>query len=201
MINLTIYGDSISTITHGDGGYIKRLKKSSIYQSIESYAISGSGLSSITPNNLYTIICKDYKIPVNTNWFLIWHGTNDWFYGSKIEQFESELQTILDQLKTTCPNSQIIYLLPLYRYETPYGSSTPGNAFETKNCVGLTLLDYRQSILNLLIKNKIDYLDMTTLTKTFQNDVKQYYEDMVHPNSNGMDVIAQIINQYFTSKL
>ncbi len=199
MINLTIYGDSISTDTHGEGGYAKRLLKSGIFYEIKSFAISGSGLSSSTPNNLYSIIIEKSIIPHNSDWIIIWHGTNDWFYGSKIDLFESQFFEIIDRLKNALPKTQILCLLPIYRYETPEGCPYPGNAFITKNKIGLTLSDYRASLLKIIQLRELAYIDMTASTKLFQEDISRYYEDQVHPNKFGMDIISEIIASFFKS--
>jgi len=201
MIKLTIFGDSISTITHGDGGYIKRLQKYPIYESIETLAISGSGLSSQTPNNLYSMIVEKNIIPKNSNWILIWHGTNDWFYGSSLEKFETELIKVIDQIRISIPNIELVYLLPIYRFETPFETSIAGNAFITKNRVNLTLQDYRRSLIKVLTEQNVDYIDMTTLSQEFEINVSMFFEDRVHPNALGMDVIANIIHNYFMVKV
>ena len=51
-----IYGDSLSTGTHGDGAYLEALVREFDVVQLHNFAVGSSGLSKITPNGMLEIM-------------------------------------------------------------------------------------------------------------------------------------------------
>ena len=54
MKTIAIYGDSISTGTHGEGGYEAMLKSSLSLEKVYNFAVGSSGLTRKTPGGMLT---------------------------------------------------------------------------------------------------------------------------------------------------
>ena len=56
-----IYGDSLSTGTHGDGAYLEALKREFHVKELHNFAVGSSGLSKITPNGMLEVLDKQIR--------------------------------------------------------------------------------------------------------------------------------------------
>ena len=86
MKTIAIYGDSISTGAHGEGGYEAMLKSSLSLEKVYNFAVGSSGLTRKTPGGMLEVLDKN-PVPEDAELFLIWHGSNDWYWGSRLEEF------------------------------------------------------------------------------------------------------------------
>ena len=73
MKTIAIYGDSISTGTHGEGGYEAMLKSSLSLEKVYNFAVGSSGLTRKTPGGMLEVLDKN-PVPEDAELFLIWHG-------------------------------------------------------------------------------------------------------------------------------
>lgn len=97
---IVIYGDSLSTGTHGEGGYEGFLKKT-FQAEIVNYAVGSSGLSFASPNNAASILIEPQNIPEDADVVFMWHGTNDWYWGCPIGNIKDETpDTFYGAIKT-----------------------------------------------------------------------------------------------------
>ena len=119
--SIVIYGDSISTINHGHGGYIRHLEKSFPNAILHNHAIGSSGLSLSTPNSLVSLLESPINIHPEADLIILWHGTNDWYWGAPLGNalhgdpytFEGALHHTLTKLSTLSPHATILFLTPL----------------------------------------------------------------------------------------
>ncbi len=133
-----IYGDSISTGAFG-GGYGKLLKAALDIPVLINHAVSG-GISYGTPDNLVSLLENQSNIRSDADLIIVWHGTNDWYWGVKADSQESGLSVYryglehcIRFLQQNEPNAQILCPTPLYRYQESYGRSEAGDAYVTPN--------------------------------------------------------------------
>jgi len=197
--SIVIYGDSISTINHGDGGYIRHLEKSFPNATLYNHAIGSSGLSLSTPNSLVSLLENPINIHPEADLIILWHGTNDWYWGAPLGNalyddsytFLGALHHTLTKLNTLSPHAKILYLTPLYRNEMPYQCSKRGNAYRLKNMNGNTLKAYKEAIINAQKNHKFILLDLSNILGTTKITAYPYFEDLVHPNENGYKLISQ----------
>ncbi len=197
---IAIYGDSISTTSHGDGGYEGILKKSLCLDHIYNYAVSGSGLSLHTPNSMASIVQGD-NIPEDVQLILIWHGTNDWYWGTELgspmdkeaNTFWGAISFVLHRLRSKLPTAKIAWATPIYRKEAPEGSNTSGNAYQSQNAVGHTLLDYYEALEKASKIFGFYLLDMRRLSNIHGENAHLYLEDEAHPNRAGYELIHEVL--------
>lgn len=197
---IVIYGDSISTINHGEGGYETYLKEA-FKAEVVNYAIGSSGLSNTTPNNTATILKKPINIPKDSDLIIMWHGSNDWYWGSPIgiledRQSDTFLGAVADavgRIREAAPGAVLVWLTPIYRYEKPYEGQTAGRAYELKNKCGNTLGDYYHGLQLASVYHGFSLLDMRILAGIHEGNQNLYLEDCVHPNKAGYEKIQRIL--------
>ncbi|MBN2696387.1 MAG: hypothetical protein JXR38_02475, partial [Bacilli bacterium] len=143
--------------------------------------------------NLHKLIFRYNRYDRDATAILIWHGTNDWFYGVSVDEFKRNFQDIYSRLKQECPIANFLFLTPIFRFETARGNHEPGDGFETQNLSGNTLLDFENAVIDLAETYKVDFVNMRLETKFTIANVNDFYEDKVHPNERGYEVISKII--------
>lgn len=199
---ISIYGDSISTVNYGDGGYENMLKESLFLDEIYNFSISSSGLSLDTPNNMVSLIKEQKNIPKDVDLILIWHGSNDWYWGTEIGNlYDNDVTTfwggidfVIKKLRKTVPMAKIVWITPIFRKEMPYLGDTVKEGYELKNIKGYTLLDYYKIIELASKKYGFNLIDMRRLTNFHEDNAKYFLEDNVHPNKYGYKIIHNILN-------
>ncbi len=195
-----IYGDSISTGTHGKGGYEAKLKQSLQLAQIYNYSIGSSGLSTSTPDSMVALIKKDDKIPADADLVIIWHGTNDWYWGTQIGRegdtalntFWGGIDYVVTRLRKKLPDARIVWGTPLYRWQAPHLTQRSGEAYALPNAVGYTLLDYANALEAASKRYGFNLIDFGRLTNIHKENESRYLEDRVHPNAEGYEVIHRI---------
>lgn len=200
---IVIYGDSISTINHGNGGYEGMLKSALNLDQIYNFAVGSSGLSTITPNNMVDIVSNDDNIPKDADQILIWHGSNDWYWGTPIGQlgdnkgssFWGSIDYAVKRLRVKLPMAKMAWVTPIYRFEQPDGVLNAGLAYELKNRVGHTMLDYYEVLEQASKRYGFSLIDMRRHCNIHEGNENYYLEDRVHPNQNGYEVISRILIQ------
>ena len=199
---IAVYGDSISTTLHGEGGYEGYLKKRFSAQ-VVNYAVSASGLSLAAPDNTATILADEKNIPGDADLGIMWHGTNDWYWGSPLGRLEDkDSRTFLGavgeavrRIRRAAPCAAFVWLTPIYRYEAPDQGNAPGNAYETKNKAGFTLTDYHRGILEASVYHGFPVLDLRRECGIHAFNHSLYLEDGVHPNKAGYERIIQVMER------
>lgn len=195
-----IYGDSISTRNHGNGGYEVLLQETMGIAKIINHAISGSGLANITPDSTSELLTKEENIHEDVDLILLWHGTNDWYWGSEIGNLDMGKDTYLgaldfavNTLRKASPKANIISFTPLFRYEKPDGCHEIGDGYHTKNKRGYTLGHYYDGLKRAGVELGFPVVDLRVWTNFHMKNAFLYFEDMVHPNGAGYKKINEII--------
>lgn len=200
MRKLIIFGDSISTINHGKNGYIERLINSNLFDNVKTFAISASGLTSSTPNNLYHLIDNCVAQIKNATHIIIWHGTNDWFYQVSSNTFLIELEEVYHKIVDINPTVDILLLTPIHRYEALGENSKKINGFYDYNKNNETLICFENIILEFCKNRLIDVINMRKSTPFNMSNMLFFYEDNIHPNEYGYYEISKIIINHYYKK-
>lgn len=196
-----IYGDSISSRNHGSGGYEALIKEKLRINKIYNHAIGSSGMSRTTPNSLIGLLENEENIHKDADLIIIWHGSNDWYWGAPLGDLESNdeytfygaLKLAVDKLRRLCLDATIVYLTPIFRYEIPDKCREMAEGYVNKNSANLTLKDYFDALIETSITLGFQIIDMRRLTNFNYYTAKKYFEDYVHPNQAGYKKIADII--------
>lgn len=190
MTKILLYGDSISSGTHGDGAYHSYLERM-LDSKITNRSIGSSGLTKATPNSMMEQLEKfgddDYDI------VLIWHGTNDWYWGSELKTFKSDMEEAIEIIRKRNPFSEIVWVSPIFREEAPYGTTEKKEANFAPNKAGATLLDYVAVIKEVSIEKHVRFFDLDSLVQITKYNSEIFLEDGVHPNKLGYERIARAL--------
>ncbi len=189
MIKLLIYGDSLSNGNHGEGAYYPLFEKNNI--SATNRAVGSSGLCLNTPSSMLSQLEKfDDR---NYDVVLIWHGTNDWYWGSGMDEFSSSIKKAVEIIRRRNPSALIFWCGPLYRYEAPDGKDDRVDAFSCENKVGFTLSHYRDTLKKECLLLGVDYVEMNALIQIHSHNRDEFLEDSVHPNKYGYERIGRAL--------
>lgn len=196
-----IYGDSISTTEYGNGGYEKMLKDRLNIDTIYNHAICASGITNTTPDNLVSLIKDDNNIHPNADLIIIWHGTNDWYWGSRIgtmgntneNTFIGAINSVIQKLRKACPLADIVYLTPLFRYQNADQCELISEAYVNPNKEGFTLEDYYDVIIEMSKRLCFTTVDMRTFANFHYHNASEYLPDFVHPSKKGYEKITDIL--------
>lgn len=201
-LKLAIYGDSLSTGTHGEGGYIHLLRDSLNLDCIMNYSIGSSTLSLGREDSMVRLIDKG-KIPDYVDIILIWHGTNDWYWGHPLgklgdttgETYYGAISYVVEKLRKVHPITKIIWVTPIFRREKPFACDEIGNAHRLKNRKGKTLHEYSKALQESSEVWGFPVIDMHRYCGIHDHNVEIFLEDQVHPNKKGYKVIHKILDQ------
>lgn len=130
-------------------------------------------------------------------------GTNDWFFniplGNKNDINDSEIMPavnyFIQQIRLNSPDSEILFLLPLYRSKDQLGTEIEPN--DPINELGLTILDYSNAIKKACILNQVRYLELYNVTGLEKTSIQTWSDDGLHPNNSGHVSIFNYLNSYF----
>lgn len=199
---IVIYGDSISTINHGGGGYEGYLKEK-FSAEVVNYAVSASGLSLATPNNTATILADSAHIPRDADLIIMWHGSNDWYWGSPIGELTDEdshtflgaVGQAVHRIRNQAPDAVLVWLTPIYRYQAPDQVEQAGHAYSTHNKIGNTMMEYYLGLQQASICHGFPLIDVRRLCGIHEVNQEQYLEDRVHPNKAGYERIWRVLER------
>lgn len=199
---IVIYGDSISTINHGNGGYEGALREA-YGAEIVNYAVGSSGLAYTTPNNTAQILENPEHIPGDADVILLWHGTNDWYWGSPVgrlgdtepDTFYGAVNKAVSSIRRCAPEAVLVWITPIYRFEKGDGVPEAGRAYETKNKAGNTMEAYYQAIMQASVRYGFPVIDMRRLCGIHEGNQELYLEDQVHPNQAGYERISRVLKR------
>jgi lysophospholipase L1-like esterase len=200
---IAIYGDSISTVNHGNGGYEGLLKASLKLEEIYNFSVGSSGLSTKTPNCMVNLLQDQNTIPKDVELILIWHGSNDWYWGTDIGKMGEKDQStywggidfVISQLRKTVSRARIAWVTPIFRKEVPYLGTESGEGYELKNLNGNTLLDYYETLERASKRYGFYLIDMRRRANIHRDNAEYYLEDNVHPNQKGYEMIHGILHR------
>lgn len=203
LLRITIYGDSLSTGSHGEGGYVPRLRESFCLENIQNLSIGSSGLAVGTPDSMVELLGKPGHLPENPDLILVWHGSNDWYFGTAIgtpgsadpSTFSGAVGAVMEVLREHSPNAMILWVTPLYRWEKPDRGGAEGDAYGLPNRNGHTLLDYHEALERASARHGFPLVDMRRLCGIHGHNAGLYLEDGVHPNREGYLLIGSVLER------
>lgn len=205
---IVIYGDSISTKNHGEGGYEGALGQAFQAETV-NYAIGSSGLSFVTPNNTASILLDSRNIPEDADVVFVWHGSNDWYWGTPVgnvedvtpDTFFGAVSVAVRRVREKAPNALLVWGTPIYRFENPDGIVEPGSAYQTKNKIGYTMEAYYKAIMQASVYHGFSVIDLYRLVGIHEQNQEFYMEDRVHPNRAGYEKIFRVLKKGLTELL
>ena len=165
MKTIAIYGDSISTGTHGEGGYEAMLKSSLSLEKVYNFAVGSSGLTRKTPGGMLEVLDKN-PVPEAVN-----------------------------RLRAAAPTAELVWVTPIYRFECPDGMAQAGEAYELSNKNGYTMLDYYEELERSSKRLGFPLIDMRRLCGIHRDNAGIYLEDRVHPNRAGYQRIGAVLDR------
>ncbi|HSP47694.1 MAG TPA: hypothetical protein VLN47_06440, partial [Clostridiaceae bacterium] len=60
---IAVYGDSLSTGSHGEGGYVPSLRENLSLEEVQNFSIGSSGLAVGTPDCMVELLRKPGRLP------------------------------------------------------------------------------------------------------------------------------------------
>lgn len=201
-----IYGDSLSTGTHGEGAYLEAFKREFHIKELHNFAVGSSGLSRVTPNGMLAVLdgqIRDrlWETLEKPDLIFIWHGSNDWYWGTPIGSFRDEegdsffasVKTALTILLSKFPDTPVVWTAPIFRLEMPDGGNRRQDAFFLENKAGHTMYDYEKALEEASRRYHFPLIDTGRLVNIHSRNEEMFLEDHVHPNRAGYDKIEKVL--------
>jgi len=203
-------GDSITAGTGTTKIYYQYLKESLGLESVNAMGVAGSCISAASDygHGNQPLIDRYQTIP-SADLIMVFMGTNDYGHETPLGSIEDQqegsfygaLNTIIPELVAEHSSSKIVFVTPLHRYG--FGTSKIlGTKFTYDNIpngVGATLGDYVEALKAVCGKNSVSVIDLhTECTLDPEDDTvrSNYMPDGLHPNADGHEVIAEIMESH-----
>lgn len=201
MMQLAIYGDSLSTGTHGQGGYLAALEKAFAPCQIHNYAVGSSGCSGHTPNGMTEVLHRTEGQRPPADLILVWHGSNDWYWGTPLgtpedqseNTFWGAIRTVVGRLREENPEALLVWATPIYRWEAPDGTPQAGAADETPNRAGQRLFMYTDVLRQAADRLHFPLIETGRCSGIYAENANRLLEDRVHPNADGYRKIERVL--------
>ena len=207
MLKINFLGDSITCgekATSPEKGFVNLVGKM-LPAEVRNYGISGTRFArQRTPSekSYYDLYFSSRVKDMNhdADLVFVFGGTNDYGHGDApigkmgdktVDTFYGAVDELINELLKYYKKEQIIFIVPLYRYDelNPYGSR--GTA---KKVPGPTLPQYRSYMLEVLNKYEMNILDIKDqFGKAEGSDL---FEDFVHPNDKGHQKLAELVVRF-----
>ena len=192
-----VYGDSLSNGNHGKNAYYDTLVRELEIKKLRNFAVGSSGLSANTPNSMVSILkrqlaenFKDEGIP---DIVLIWHGTNDWYWGTRPEVYREDVLSVTSRLRERYPDTLLLWATPIFRMENPNGMQRVDDAFVNPNKNGDVLGDYTKILRECALVAHFPLIEMGQNVNIHMANEGKCLEDHVHPNEEGYRRIARVL--------
>lgn len=201
---LVIFGDSISTPLIGAGGYEVLLQSLLKPKEFYNFAVPQSGASTVTPDHVLQILTRHGAVCEDADVVILWHGTNDWYWGAQIGRFGSQdgstyigaLELAVRSIREFAPSAFIMTATSLYRWQAPDGCQTAGDAWFTPNKAGASLAEYDRALREVSQAYGAALVEMRALTGFCEQNCRRFLPDCVHPGKEGCDIIARIFAEH-----
>lgn len=178
-------GDSI-TVGNEDGSYVEYIVRKNKNVILTKRSWGGIGISELSDLTTHDFL----RGAENADIVTVLIGTNDFGYDKPLEEFESSLNTYIATLKTDFPTAKIVFMTPLYR---DYFADDIPTAKGTVNNLGITLYDYRDSMIRTCKSNDVEVIDLTGDDYLNKDNIRQLTKDGLHPTPQGHQMIAKKI--------
>lgn len=206
-------GDSITAGVNTTKLYYQFLDEKLGFDSVTAMGVGGSCISAASDygQKNQPLINRYQNIP-SADLIVIFMGTNDYGHetplgsedDTKDGTFYGALNTIIPELLTKHTTSKIVFVTPMHRYGlgTSKILGTKYTYDHIPNGVGASLGDYVDALKYVCAKNEVSVIDLyteCTLDPSDPDTRSMYMPDGLHPNANGHEVIAGIMESHIWS--
>ena len=198
-LTATFVGDSITNgakLNNGESRYWQLLQKDLGLGEVTGMGVNGSCYSTLSEFGMdhEPLVTRYQNIP-DTDLIFIFMGTNDFGRATPLGSvedredvsFQGAMNKVLDEVKKAHPESKIILLTPIIRFD------------KNVNGLGYTLDDYIAAIKEVAEKQEVLVIDNNALTK--DSLPEGVFADTVHPDKFGHQILAGAIKTWLEENI
>ena len=198
-VTATFVGDSVTNgakLNAGESIYWQLVQTALGFGETVGLGVNGSCYSTKSDFGMdHEPLPTRYQQIPQTDLIFLALGTNDFGRNTPMGTMEDQedisfygaINFVLNELETQCPDSQIILMTPIIRYD------------KTKNALDLQLQDYIDAIKAVGEKRGLPVVDMYTATAT--KLPSGLFSDTVHPDKLGHQVMATALQTWLEENI
>ena len=198
-VTATFVGDSITngaTLKSGEPIYWQLVQTALGFGNTIGMGVNGSCYSTKSDFGMeHEPLPTRYQKITQTDLIFLALGTNDFGRNTPMGSIEDQedisfygaVNFILNELEKQCPDSRVILMTPIIRYD------------KTQNALGLKLQDYIDAIKAVGAKRGLPVVDMYNLTGT--KLPSGVFTDTVHPDKLGHQVLAMALQTWLEENI
>lgn len=198
-VTATFVGDSITngaTLKGGEPIYWQLVQSALGFGKTVGLGVNGSCYSTRSDFGMeHEPLPTRYQKITQTDLIFIALGTNDFGRNTPMGTIEDQedisfygaMNFVLNELEKQCPESQIILMTPIIRFD------------KTQNALGLKLQDYIDAIKAVGAQRSLPVVDMYTLTGT--KLPSGVFTDTVHPDKLGHQTLAAALQTWLEENI
>ena len=186
---ISILGDSITAFNV----YQPQLQELVKAKAINTYGVPGSTMSGAAENSF---LARVQQIEPASDLVFVFGGVNDFYFSVPLGQvsdspscdtFYAGVRLLIWLIRERCPQAALVFATPLQC------TVEAENGHDGKNLHGHSLKQYAQAILEVCQSEHVPVIDLHGCSKLTAANASEYLSDGVHPNEQGMAVLAQDI--------
>ena len=203
-LKMQLFGDSITDCYWGDMSSWANYIADNIHienLTVVNSAVGGAGIGGTGSYNIPNQIMNGYTrtggtvappLASDTEFVVIFAGTNDWSAGQSMSSVRANLATSFQYIYEHT-KAKILYCTPLQRYnETDQGRETDANGVPI-NPLGMTLREFCDDVIQVCKRFSVPVLDLNADANINRYNIFDYSSDGLHPQRDGDYYVSFLI--------
>jgi lysophospholipase L1-like esterase len=207
-ITIYLFGDSITRGSFDTemGGWVERLKTQANTKSVANnlqpiITVFNLGIGGDTTEDLlkrFKFETEQRLVQGGDSYFVFSFGTNDAAILAKTQQFEVPKDQYEKNIRQAIQEAQTFSQNIVFLTSPPVVEEIAKNmSLVGKSRTNSDIEDYNKSLTEICAQEKIELIDIYSSFTNYGNYKELFINDGIHPNSQGHELIFEVVSKYF----